>query len=36
MNAPEHDPAQETEIKLEYETAPFLHSLFATDARELK
>jgi phosphate starvation-inducible PhoH-like protein len=27
---------QETEIKLEYETAPFLHSLFANDARELK
>jgi phosphate starvation-inducible PhoH-like protein len=26
----------ETEIKLEYETAPFLHSLFANDARELK
>ncbi len=26
----------ETEIKLEYETAPFLHSLFANDAKELK
>ncbi|WP_035605209.1 PhoH family protein [Haloferula sp. BvORR071] len=26
----------EAEIKLEYETAPFLHSLFANDARELK
>ena len=26
----------ETEIQLEYETAPFLHSLFANDARELK
>ncbi len=36
MTAPEHDPAHETEIKLEYETAPFLHSLFANDARELK
>lgn len=26
----------ETEIKLEYETAPFLHSLFANDAKELR
>jgi phosphate starvation-inducible protein PhoH and related proteins len=28
--------ASEAEIKLEYETAPFLHSLFANDTRELK
>ena len=26
----------ETEIKLEYETAPFLNSLFANDAKELR
>ncbi len=26
----------EAEIKLEYETAPFLHSLFANDAKELR
>jgi len=26
----------ETEIKLEYETAPFLHSLFGNDAKELR
>ncbi len=26
---------EETEVKLEFETAPFLHSLFANDARQL-
>jgi len=33
---PEPMSVPETEIKLEYETAPFLHSLFANDAKELK